>query len=298
MSADRPDDPDLHREDDDDAEPRDIGEPEAKPEQEDAEPDPRPNTRDQYDTEEIRFMQGLDDEVLAVRLSGPHAGPDRITTSLASAFLAKLGHLASTMSTELAVRHLGFASATFDLAPAPDQTANLFPELTSNPERVGQTIVDLIQASARSEEEAISTIRELGQKPARAFIEVLEVLEETKTTSSWRAHSGQSATLTAPEASWLLAVFGAKREAGVHERVITGTLYLANANAKKFRLQPDDDDRKVLGTYPPALEPIVGEYWSKRVRATLRVTEYEIAATGEIRPECELTELEPAPGLI
>jgi hypothetical protein len=44
----------------------------------------------------------------------------------------------------------------------------------------------------------------------------------------------------------------------VVERVVTGRLYLADASAKTFRLEPDGERRKILGKYPRALEGRVG----------------------------------------
>lgn len=265
-------------------------------EDEPATPSRREGGREKYDTEPISFMVDSPDEVLAVKIVGAAAPGSRLSSHLAAKFLGSLNEFAKLLGGPLAIRQLRFGSAILDFVPDVSDQAFLSDEFTPPPQIVADALVELASASG-SDEELLGHARELGHRAARAYVHLLEVLIEERVDTEWLSRSGKHAHLTRENATASHSALQREKETSVEERLVTGRLYLANANAKTFRLEPDGETRKIFGKYPASLEPRVAEMWSKRVRAKLRVTRHVLERSGEERLKFQLVDIGEAPDL-
>jgi hypothetical protein len=282
----------------DDREAGPDGDPEEPDEDEESEAPPpshREPGREEYETGTIRFLVHEPDEVLAVSLEGPRLPGERLPTRIAAKFAAALGEFADAMGAPFAIRGLRFGSVIFDFVPDA-RTARLFEDAMTSPEFVAETLVDLAEVSP-DEDQLLEQVRRLGERPANAYVHLLDVLIEEEVSTTWRATSGRERQLSRNFALSSRRTLEREDEVSVKELTVTGRLYLANANAKTFRLQPDDQSGKIFGRYPPSLESRVGELWSKRVRALLNETVLELVRSGAHRSTYELIDIEEAPFL-
>lgn len=278
----------------DDREDGPDGEPDVPKEDEESESPPpsrRPG-REEYETGTIQFLVDEPDEVLAVSLEGPRLRDQRLPTRIAARFAGALGEFAEAMGAPFAIRGLRFGSVIFDFVPD-ERTPRLFEDIATPPDSVAEVLVDLAEITP-NEDQLLEQVRQLGERPANAYIHLLEVLIEEEVNTTWRAASGRERRLTRDLALTSRHTLEREDEVAVEELTVTGRLYLANANAKTFRLQPDDQSTKIFGRYPPILESRVGELWSKRVRAQLRETVLELVRSGTYRSRYELIEIEEA----
>lgn len=258
------------------------------------EPPPSP-----WPVEDINFMAGVDDEVLAVILRGGVVGERRIGLDLAGPFLFRLHELVHATASAILGRQAG-ARGTLPDVPGAGMLAlagvewgrsvtfhfglgygeELKLDQPSITDEAVAAVAQLLEATAdEADERLFNVTRELGKRVGTNYVSLINVLSQHNVASVWRPHQlAQPVALTVPHVKRAKTVLDREDPPQTLEEQVTGLLYRADSKEHEFVLQPvDREEDKIVGTYGALLREEIRDGWDKVVRVRLLTTHYFLA---------------------
>ncbi len=247
-----------------------------------------------YTTETVSFMQGVDDEVLAVVLRGVNVGQRRIGMDIAGPFLFRLNELIHAVASVVAGRAPGARgtlpdvpgagllalagvewgrSVTFHFGLGQGEELRLGDASTTE-QAVAALIELLVSTASEADERLYGITRDLGQRVGVNYVNLVNVLNQHRVDSLWRTQTEERAVdLSVPRIRRAKTVLEREEPPRTLEEEVEGLLYRADSKEHQFILEPiDREEDKIVGVYAPALREEIRDAWDKVVRVRLRTT--------------------------
>jgi hypothetical protein len=252
-----------------------------------------------FSTETIKFMVGVDDELLSVLLRGGLVGERRVGLDVAGPFLFRLNELIHAIGAVLIGRKVGARgtlptvpgagflalagvewgkSVVFHFGTGAGEVMKLNePSIT---EEAVEALAELMSAAAVGNDQALlAATRALGPRVGTNYLSLVTALTHHGVNSYWQPRStGPAIDLSVPRLKRTKVVLEQEAPPVTFNEVVRGFLYRADSKEHQFVLDRiDEPGEKLVGVYGPELREEIRQAWDKVVEVEIRTTHYFLA---------------------